>query len=137
MTYQQTIIVGNVGRDAELRYTPQGLAVADFSVAVSKVTGKGESRKEKTTWFKVTVWRDRAEVAAQYIKKGMKIMVIGEIDASAYIGKQDGKAMASLELTANDFHFLDSKRESGGGEYQGARSNGGGDMVEDSGDIPF
>jgi len=134
MTFQQTIIVGNVGRDPEMRYTPQGVAVCDFSVAVSKVTGKGENRKEKTTWFKVTVWRERAETASQYIKKGMKIMVIGEVDASAYTNKQ-GQPVASLELTANDFKFLDSR---GGGDGQGARANGAtGDYAEEVSDIPF
>ena len=139
--YQQVIIVGNVGRDPEFRYTPQGVAVCDFSVAVSKVTGKEENRKEKTTWFKVTVWRERAETASRYIKKGMRVMVIGEVEARAYTDKS-GQPQASLELTANDFKFLDRKGESGGGdtEYQvtrGAAAAGGGDYVEDTSDIPF
>ena len=135
MTFQQVIIVGNVGKDAELRYTPQGVAVCDFSVAVNKVSGKGESRKEKTTWFKVTVWRERAETASQYIKKGMKIMVIGEVDARAYTDK-NGQAVASLDLTANDFKFLDSRDSSGG--FQGGAANGSMEYAaEEPGDIPF
>src|SRR5258708_18890950 len=124
MTYQQVTIVGNVGRDAEMRYTPQGVAVCDFSVAVNKVTGKGENRKEKTTWFKVTVWRERAETASQYIKKGMKILVVGEIDASPYTNKQS-QPPASLELPASDFKFLDNRGGDGGRNghgYQLARS---------------
>src|SRR5258708_6599099 len=124
MTYQQVTIVGNVGRDAEMRYTPQGIAVCNFSVAVKKVTGKGENRKEKTPWFKVTVWRERAETASQYIKKGMKILVVGEIDASAYTNK-NGQPATTLELTASDFTFLDSRGEGGGrqegGDFPGAR----------------
>src|SRR5258708_21739645 len=104
MTFQQVTIVGNVGRDAEMRYTPQGIAVCDFSVAVNKVTGKGENRKEKTTWFNVTVWRERAGTARQYIKKGMKILVVGEIDASPFTNKQRQPA-ASLELPATDLNF--------------------------------
>jgi single-strand DNA-binding protein len=136
MTFQQVIIVGNVGRDAELKYTPQGVAVCDFSVAVNKVTGKGENRKEKTTWFKVTVWRERAETASQYIKKGMKIMVIGEVDARAYTDKS-GQPVASLDLTANDFKFLDSRGDSQGG-YQGGAANGSMEYAaEEPGDIPF
>jgi len=63
MSWQQTIIIGNVGRVSELKYTQQGVAVFDFSVAVNKVTGRGDDRKEKTVWFKVTVWRERAETA--------------------------------------------------------------------------
>jgi len=134
MTWQQTIIVGNVGRDAELNYTPQGVAVAKFSVAVSKVTGKGESRKEKTTWFRVTIWREKAENLHQYIKKGKKLMVVGEIDASAYTNK-DGAPTASLELTASDVRFLDSKRE-GDGEREYERETAGG-SDEPANDIPF
>ncbi len=136
MTWQQTIIVGNVGRDAELSYTPQGVAVAKFSVAVTKYTGKGEDRKEKTTWFRVTMWREKAENLHQYVKKGKKIMVIGEIDASAYTNK-DGQPTASLELTANTVQFLDSRNaDNSGGEMEGARASGG-NSVEDANDIPF
>src|SRR5215470_3174557 len=120
MSWQQTIIIGNVGRDANLKYTQQGIAVCDFSVAVSKVSGKGDDRKEKTVWFKVTVWREKAETAAQYVKKGMQIMVVGEIDASAYVNK-DGNPTASLELTASNFQFLGSRTpgEGGSGAAQG------------------
>jgi single-strand DNA-binding protein len=138
--YQQVIIVGNVGRDPELNYTPQGIAVCKFSVAVNKVTGKGETRKEKTTWFRVSLWRERAETASQYIKKGMKIMVIGEVDVNAYIDKA-GAAQATLELTANDFKFLDSRENSGGGggEYTPARQQTSqrGEEYDDPNDIPF
>ncbi len=135
--WQQTIIVGNVGRDPEMNYTPQGIAVCKFSVAVNKVTGKGENRKEKTIWFRVTVWRERAETASQYIKKGMRIMVIGEVDVSAYTDK-NGQPAASLELTANDFKFLDRRGESEGGDLQPSRSsNAGGESAEDVSDIPF
>src|SRR3712207_6774592 len=109
MTFSQTIIIGNVGRDPEFKYTPQGIAVCDFSVAVNRVSGKGDNRKEETTWFKVTVWRERAETASQYIKKGMKLMVIGEVRATAYLDKKTNQPTASLELTANDFKFLDSR----------------------------
>lgn len=135
--WQQCIIVGNVGRDPEFKYTPQGIAVCDFTVAVNKRTGKGENRQEKTTWFRVHVWRERAETASQYIKKGMKIMVIGEIDARAYTDK-NGQPTASLELTCFDFKFLDSRGEGQGGDYQPARQGGhGGEEPEEAGDIPF
>ncbi len=136
--FQQTIIVGNVGRDPEMNYTPQGIAVCKFSVAVNKVTGKGENRKEKTIWFRVTVWRERAETASQYIKKGMRVMVIGEVDVSAYTDK-NGQPAASLELTAHDFKFLDRRGEGEGGDFQPARSSGNasGEYAEDVSDIPF
>jgi single-strand DNA-binding protein len=140
--WSQTIIIGNVGRDPEFRYTPQGVAVCDFSVAVSRVTGREENRQEKTTWYRVTVWRERAETASRYVKKGMKIMVVGEVEARAYTDKNN-QPQASLELTARDFQFLDSRAEAGGGETeyqanrQAASSASGGDYPEDTSDIPF
>lgn len=134
--WQQIILVGNVGRDPEFRYTPQGIAVCDFTLAVNKRTGKGENRQEKTTWFRITVWRERAETASQYIKKGMKIMVIGEVEARAYTDK-NGQPAATLEVTANDFKFLDSRGEGQGGDYQPARQNHGGEEAETTDDIPF
>ncbi len=142
MGWSQTIIIGNVGRDPEFRYTPQGVAVCDFSVAVSRVTGREENRQEKTTWYRVTVWRERAETASRYVKKGMKIMVAGEVEARAYTDKNN-QPQATLELTARDFQFLDSRAESAGGEaeYQVNRkatnNASGGDFPEDTSDIPF
>lgn len=130
MGYQHTVIVGNVGREPEMSYTPQGIAVCKFSVAVSKVTGKGENRKEKTTWFRCTVWRERAETASQFVKKGMKILVSGEVDVTSYTNKQ-GQPAATIELTVNDFQFLDSRTE---GEPAAATT---GDSAEESQSLPF
>ncbi len=110
--YQQTIIVGNVGRDPELRYTQSGVAVCDFSVAVSrKWTDRNSNEpREKTIWFRVTAWRSLAETCNQFVRKGMQIMVTGEVDASAYVG-QDGEARASLDLTAQNVQFLGSRED--------------------------
>lgn len=105
--FEQTIVVGNVGRDAEIRYTQSGTAVADFSVAVSTSwtdTGTGEKR-EKTSWYRVTAWRGLAEVVGKYVKKGMSVMVVGTAEASAYMGN-DGEPKASLDITARDIQFL-------------------------------
>lgn len=108
--YQSITIIGNVGGDPVLSYTPQGVAVAKFTVAVSKKWGKGDQRQEKTTWFRVTVWRESAEVLVKYVRKGSKIMVVGEIAANAYTDR-NGQLQASLELTANEFKFLDSRSD--------------------------
>lgn len=122
-----------------MSYTPQGIGVCKFSVAVNKVTGKGENRKEKTIWFRVTVWRERAETASQYIKKGMRVMVIGEIDISVYTDKQ-GQPAATLELTAHDFKFLDRRSENEEGASSGgsnSRSSTPPAADDDMGDMPF
>lgn len=106
--YQYCVIVGHVGRDPELRYTQSGVAVCDFSVAVTRKWTQGDERREETTWFRVTAWRELAETCNQYVKKGMQIMVAGRVSASAYTAN-DGEARASLELVAQDVQFLGSR----------------------------
>lgn len=133
--WQKVQIIGNVGRNAELKYTKEGIAICDFSVAVNKTFGKGEDRQQRTTWFKVTVWRDRAEVAAKYIKKGMLIFVEGEITASAYMSKQ-GTALASLEITAHNFQFLSSNRDGESHNSEAAGETAGEPVGETAGPTP-
>ncbi len=140
MTFQQLIIVGNVGRDPEFKYLESGIAVCSFSVAVSKVTGRGEQRKEKTTWFRVTIWRERAETASQLIKKGQRVLLVGEVEARAYTDK-DGKPAASLEMTANEFKLLSAKGDTEGdpaAAASGRRPEGDeGDYGDTPDDLPF
>lgn len=137
--YQHTIIVGNVGRDPELRYLQNGVAVCDFSVAVNKrfKTANGEQRDE-TTWFRVTCWRQLAETVKQYLTRGRQVMVVGEVKATAYLDKS-GQPAATLEITASEIKFLGGRGEGAG---QGETS-GGGNRYEDFAppgqmdDIPF
>lgn len=141
MGYQHIVIVGNVGRDPEFKYTPQGVAVCSFSVAVSKVTGRGEDKKETTTWFRVTLWRERAETASQLIKKGRRVLIAGEVTVRAYLDKNN-QAQATLELTGNEFQMMDSRAESegggGGGRPQGTGGSGGStEHPEEPSDLPF
>ena len=128
MSYQNLTIVGNVGRDADLKYTPQGVAMLKFSVAVNKTTGKGEDKRQTTTWFNITLWRERAESLAPYITSGMQVLVTGEVAVSPYTDK-NGKPAASLELTANEVKLLSSKQESE--RHEADRS------AEEPADIPF
>ena len=107
--YQSTTIVGRLGSDPEMRYTPNGTPVASFSVAVNKRwTGQDGEAQERTTWFRVTAWRKLAETCAQHLSKGRLVLVEGDIDASAWTG-QDGQPRASLELTARTVKFLSPK----------------------------
>jgi single-strand DNA-binding protein len=105
--FEQTIIIGNCGKDAETRFLQSGVQVTDFSVAVTeswvdKATGE---KRERTNWYKVTAWRGLSEVCAKYVKKGMSVMVSGSVQASAYLGS-DGQPKASLDLTAREVQFL-------------------------------
>lgn len=131
--FQQTIIVGNLGRDPELRYTQGGVPVCSFSVAVTTMSGQGDSRQEKTNWVRVSAWRELGERCNQYLAKGRQVMVIGTVEARAYADNA-GQPAASLELTARDVRFLGS-REDGGGSGGGGRDDYGGSSGVD--DIPF
>lgn len=130
--YQYTIIIGNVGRDPEMRYTQSGVAVCDFSVATTKrwTDRTTNEKREQTTWFRVTAWRALAETVNQYVHKGMQIMVTGTVEASAYAG-QDGTPRATLELTAQDVQFLGQR----GDAVSTDQSSGG--YPEDVQDLPF
>ena len=86
--WQQCIIIGNLGRDPEMRFTGDGTPVTSFSVAVNRRwTNQDGSQGEKTWWFRVTAWRRLAETCNQYLRKGSPVMVIGEVDASGWGGR--------------------------------------------------
>lgn len=127
--YQHTIIVGNLGKDPEMRFTPSGVPVTTFSVAVSrKWKDKDGEQQEKTTWFRVNAWRKLAEVCNQYLSKGSKVLVEGDVSASAWTG-QDGEPRASLELNAQNVRFLGGKPQGGRREMQ--------ESQEEDGPFPF
>ncbi len=134
--YQKTIVVGYLGRDPEMRYTPTGVPVTSFSIATTrKWTDANGQPQEKTTWFRVTCWRKTAELAAQYLQKGRLVLVEGDIDASAFTDKQ-GNLRASLELTATNVRFMGGRTE--GGEAGGAAPKAGGEeFTPDEDGIPF
>lgn len=113
--YQKILLIGNLGNDPEQRFTPAGIPVTTFSMAVNKSwTDADGQRKDKTTWYRVTCWRKLAETTATYLKKGAKVMVEGEdLEARAWTDR-DGAQRASLELTASAVRFLDSKADSAG-----------------------
>ncbi|MBZ0278313.1 MAG: single-stranded DNA-binding protein [Anaerolineae bacterium] len=136
-SWHQTIIIGNLGRDPELRYLPSGVAVCDFSVAVSEAWTDSQTneRREKTTWYKVSVWGKQAENCKQYLAKGRSVMVVGTVEARAYMNNA-GEPAASLDLRARDVRFLGGRD----GQGQGQRDGGYNDFApppDNIGDIPF
>jgi single-strand DNA-binding protein len=109
--YQKTVVVGYLGRDPEMRYTPSGVPVTSFNVATTRRwTNANGEQQEKTTWFRVTCWRKVAEQAAQYLTKGRLVLVEGEIDTSAWTDRE-GNPRASLELNAFLVRFLGGRGE--------------------------
>ncbi len=124
--YQHITIVGRLGRDPEMRYTPNGQAVTSFNVATDRqyTDGNGQRVKE-TTWFRVSVWGKQAETTNQYLKKGSMVLVDGRLTCDPKTGgpriwkRQDGTEGASFEISANSVRFLSTRSETGagGGEY--------------------
>src|SRR5918992_468303 len=152
MSFNKIVVVGNLGRDPEMRYTPQGTAVCSFSMASNeRRKDKSGEQQDVTTWFKVTVWGKQAETVSKYLTKGRRVYVEGRLHVEEWTDR-DGKQRYTLEVNASDIHFLDSAadvegiptRQAGGqaAGAAGARGGAGGggrseqpDIEDD--EIPF
>ena len=160
MAFSKAMIIGNLGRDPEMRYTPSGRPVTEFSVAVNQSTKNQQTGEwvEATDWFRISVWGDRAERAAENLRKGNRVFVEGRFKTREFEGR-DGQKRTSLEITADSLVNLEKRnREEGEGEFAGTTSarppagasagNGGGgnaprggggglDDTSDLDDLPF
>ena len=137
MSFHTIIIVGNLGRDPEMRFLPSGQPVTSFSMASSRSYTNSQGEKiDETIWFRVSVFGKMAETCNQYLHKGSKVLVEGRLQADKNGSprvwtRQDGTPGASFEVTAATVRFLSSRGEggeAGGGEFA---------ATEDAGDIPF
>jgi single-strand DNA-binding protein len=137
--YQKILIVGNLGRDPEMRYTPSGQAVTNFSVATNRqYTASDGQQVKETVWFRVSAWGRQAETCNQYLKRGSRVLIEGRLTADPATGgpriwtKQDGSPGASFEISAGTVRFLSTREEDA--SYQGSAP-----MDDDVGedDIPF
>ena len=146
--YQQITLVGNLGRDPEMRYTPSGVAVTSFSVAVNRSwTGQDGQRQDRTTWFRISAWRRLAETCNQYLTKGQRVLVVGELEEPNTWTDREGNTRASLEVTARTVRFMNTRAESeamagGWGQSGGQNAPAGGGqegdaMASGEEDIPF
>ena len=110
MSFNKIIVVGNLGRDPELRYTPQGTAVCNFSIATNeKKRDKAGDLQDVTTWFRVTLWNKQAENASKYLTKGSSVYIEGRLRIEEWNDK-DGKNRFTLEVNASDMQFLSGGR---------------------------
>ena len=127
-SFNKIIIVGHLGRDQETRYTPQGTAVSNFSLATSeRRKDKSGEQQDITTWFRVSLWGKQAENIGQYLLKGRQVYVEGRLRTEEYTDREGNKRM-SLEVSATDVQLLGSKGEGpmGGAPMGGGGSAGGG-----------
>jgi single-strand DNA-binding protein len=119
--YHKIILVGNLGRDPDMKFLGSGTAVTNFSMATSeKWTGQDGQQQERTIWWRVSVWGKSAEACNQYLKKGSKVLVEGRMNATPEGNPrmwkdQSGNDRASFEVTALAVKFLSSRGEAGGG----------------------
>ena len=104
------MLIGNVGQDPELRYTPDGNPVANFSIAVNRRRKVGDEFKDETEWFNIVCFSRTAENVNQYLSKGQKVYVEGSFQSNEYVG-QDGNQRKSFEVIANNVTFLSTKSE--------------------------
>lgn len=129
--FQQTIIIGAVGRDPELRQTNGGKQVVSFSVAVTERwrdrNGQGNTDNgefnEKTTWYSCSAWDRTAETLQNIIRKGQNVMITGTVSARAYMGN-DGQPKASLDIRVDQFRILGNRGGSGDGGGAGMGTGG-------------
>lgn len=116
MSLNKVILIGNLGRDPEVRYMPNGEAVANFSIATSESWNDRQSgqRVERTEWHNITMYRRLAEIAGQYLKKGSQVYIEGRIQSRKYTGK-DGIERTAYDIIASEMKMLGSRGASGGG----------------------
>ena len=122
MSLNKCLIIGNLGRDPEMRYTPSGQAVTQFTVAVNRnyKDAQGE-RQEETEWFRVVSWGQQAEFAAEYLRKGNKVYIEGRLQTRQWEG-QDGQKRYTTELVANTIQNLERRPRDDAGEQGGGES---------------
>jgi len=130
MAFSKAMIIGNLGRDPEMRYTPNGRPVTEFSVAVNQSTKNQQTGEwvEATDWFRVTVWGDRAEKTAEQFRKGNRVFVEGRFRTREYEAR-DGQKRISLEITADNVVSLEARvrdEDGAGGSFNAPAGGFGG-----------
>lgn len=137
--YQKIILVGNLGRDPEMRYTPSGQAVTNLNVATNRTYNDSAGNQVKqTTWFRVSVWGKQAETAHQYLRKGRQVLIEGRLNPDdngnpRIWNASDGTPRASFEVTADVVRFLGGP----GAEPGAVTEEAGLGLPETEDDIPF
>ena len=133
----KVILIGNLGSDPEVRYTPDGVPVANFNLATTESwndRNTGE-RQERTEWHRLVLWSKLAEIAGQYLKKGSKIYVEGKLQTRSW-DDQSGQKRYTTEIRVFEMQMLDSRGEGGGGgggRDAGYNAGGGGGGGRDAG----
>ncbi|MEM7480240.1 MAG: single-stranded DNA-binding protein [Acidobacteriota bacterium] len=142
----KVILVGNLGRDPEVRQTPSGQSVATFSLATNRRwNDRDGNRQEQTEWHNIVCWGKQAEIAGRYLQKGKQIYVEGRLQTRSWDDKQTGEKKYRTEIVCDNFQMLGQRGDSGGGggyggggggSYGGGGGGGGGSYGGGGGDAP-
>ena len=125
-SYNKVMLLGNLTRDPEVKYTPKGSAVADIGLAVNRTyTTDGGEKREEVTFVDVTMWGRQAEIAGEYLKKGRPLFVEGRLQLDTWDDKQTGQKRSKLRVVCENFQMLGSRDGGGEGGGGGGRSSGG------------
>jgi single-strand DNA-binding protein len=125
-SYNKVMLMGNLTRDPEVRYTPKGSAVADLAIAVNRVyTADNGEKREEVTYVDVVLWARLAEIANQYLRKGSPVFIEGRLQMDSWEDKQTGQKRSRLRVVGEIMQMLGGKRD-GGGDDQGGGGGGGG-----------
>ena len=137
----KVILVGNLGRDPELRATPSGQQVASFSLATNrKWKDRDGNRQEQTEWHNIVCWGRQAEIAGQYLSKGRQIFVEGRLQTNSWEDKQSGEKKYRTEVVCDNFQMLGQRGDvdSGGADnYRAPEPAAGPSSADADDDIPF
>ena len=128
--FNKVILMGNLTRDPEIRYTPKGTAVAEIGLAINRFfAGENGEKREETTFVDVTLWGRTAEIAGEYLKKGRPVFIEGRLQLDTWEDKQSGQKRSKLRVVAEGMQLIGSRGGSAGGGpeegEEGSRSRAG------------
>ena len=122
----KVILIGNLGKDPEIKYTPSGAAVAKLTLATNeRYKDKAGDWQDRTEWHNVVVWQRLAEIAGEYLKKGSKVYIEGRLQTRSWDDKTTNQKKYMTEVVAGDLVLLGGRGEGGGGGDSGGASRGG------------
>lgn len=126
----KVILIGNLGKDPEVKYTPNGVPVAKFSLATNeRYKDKAGDWQDRTEWHNIVAWQRLAEIVGEYVKKGSKIYIEGRLQTSSWEDKQSGEKKYRTEIVAQDLVLLSGRGE-GDGQARTTRNTGTGDFMD-------
>lgn len=138
-SYNKVVLMGNLTRDPEVRYTPKGVAVADLSIAINRTyTAESGDKREEVTYVDITFWSKLAELAGQYLKKGRPVLIEGRLQMDNWEDKQTGQKRSRLKVIGEQMQFLGSKEDGESAKpATGPGMGEGHESPEEDEDIPF